>query len=371
MLNETKLIELLQRHALLTPAEVLDQALQITRVDRRNENYRIQIVGARDLFVKRGHATASTGSMAREAAVYELLAAPQVQRQVGRYLIRYLGHDAAARVVMVEGVPQAEDLLAYHLRTGRLSERLASELGLALGRLHRATRSPATASRAVRCIDKAMDEARPWVFDLPRPGLPLLREASAVNLKLLRILQSNATFDRELEALASEWRSESLIHGDMKLENCLTYPLGGRRARGLKLVDWEHGGLGDACWDVACVLGSYLVLWVSSIPMPDPATPHLLAGAARFPLNRIQRVLRGFVASYARAAELDPGALPGWLHKTVRITAAHLIQAAYEHGACTNELTAPVLALIQMALNILEQPQRATRDLLGLEVTCA
>jgi aminoglycoside phosphotransferase (APT) family kinase protein len=367
MLNETKLIELLQRHALLTPAEGLDRALQITRVDRRNENYRIQIVGARDLFVKQGHAAASTGSMAREAAVYELLAAPAVQRHVGRYLIRYLGHDAASRVVMVEGVSEAEDLLAYHLRTGRLSTRLAAQLGVALGSLHCATRSPAPASRAPLRIS----ETRPWVFDLPRPGVELLREASAVNLEMLRILQSNATFERELEALESEWRSESLIHGDMKLENCLTHPLGRRGARALKLVDWEHGGVGDACWDVACVLGSYLALWVSSIPMPDPRAPHLLAGRARFPLTGIQRVLRGFVASYARAAELEPRALPSWLHKTVRMTAAHLVQAAYEHAACTNELTAPVLALIQMALNILEQPRRATRDLLGLEVVRA
>ena len=358
MLNESTLIELLQRHGLVTHAEVLDQTLQITRVDRRNENYRIRLVGARDLFIKQGYTAASTGSMAREAAVYELLGAPYVARHAGRYLIRYFGHDAASHVVMVEGVRDAEDVLAYHRRTGRLSVRLASQLGLALGSLQRATRSPAC---------RAIDEVRPWVFDLPRPGLELLREASALNLKMIAILQSNPTFERELTALASEWRSDVLIHGDMKLENCLTHPLVRRGARGLKLVDWEHGGLGDACWDVACVLGSYLALWVSSIPMPDPTAPQRHASSARFPLTKIQRVLQTFVSSYARASASEPHMRPEGLRKTVRMAAAHLIQVAYEHGACTNDLTAPVLALIQMALSILEQPERAARDLLGLE----
>jgi hypothetical protein len=45
---------------------------------------------------------------------------------------------------------------------------------------------------------------------------------------------------------------------------------------------------------------------------------------------------------------------------------ARLVQTAYEYAAGANELTAPVLALLQLAANILERPDHAQVDLFGI-----
>jgi hypothetical protein len=45
---------------------------------------------------------------------------------------------------------------------------------------------------------------------------------------------------------------------------------------------------------------------------------------------------------------------------------ARLVQSAYEYAATTSELAAPILTLLQLALNVLEQPERAATDLLGI-----
>jgi hypothetical protein len=50
------------------------------------------------------------------------------------------------------------------------------------------------------------------------------------------------------------------------------------------------------------------------------------------------------------------------------MTGAHLVQTAYEYATTANELTAPILTLLQLALNVLERPEPATKDLLGIEV---
>jgi hypothetical protein len=364
-LNEAELVDLLQRHALLTPVEARGGALQITRVDRRNRNHRIQSASARELFVKQGSAASSPGSMAQEAAVYELLAEPSISGRLGKYLIQCLGHDAVARVVILEALPGAEDLHAYHLRSGRLSRRLASELGACLGALHTATR-PVAERPHPEC---SLGVVRPWVFGLLCPEVGLLREASATNLKVIRLLQKEPVFQRELAKLAAEWSVASLIHGDVKLANCLTYRAGpAGRARGLKLVDWELGGFGDPRWDIAAVFSSYLALWVWSIPMPRSERPELLADAARFPLANVRRTLATFFESYVDAAKPSYPMPRGWLRTTVRMAGAHLVQTAYEYASAANELSAPILTLVQLALNVLERPELAAANLLGIRV---
>jgi hypothetical protein len=367
MLNEQELVALLRRHALVAPADALEGNgdLRIVRVDRRNQNHRIQGGGAGDLFVKQGISAGASGSMAREAAVYEWLAHPSVQARAGQSLIRCLGHDAAARVLILEALPDAEDLQAYHLRTRRLPVGLAGRLGATLAGLHAATRLEGEASARAASMEGVL-AAVPWVCRLPRPEVGILREASAVNLKVLRLLQRAPLFERELTRVSSEWCAESLIHGDMKLANCLTHGAGPRRR--LKLVDWEFGGLGDPRWDVASVLGSYLALWVFSIPMPSPERPDLLLSEAQFPLPGIKRTTRTFLGSYLGAAAPSAALLSAWLRATVRMTGAYLVQTAYEHAASASELTAPILTLVQLALNIFDRPERAAADLLGLDL---
>jgi hypothetical protein len=365
VLNERELIDLLQRHAVLTPAEVLDGDFKITRVDRRNQNYRVEGASECDLFVKQGNAAAAIGSMAQEAAMYELLAKPPIDQHTGKYLARYLGHDPSARVLILQALPGAEDLHAYHLRARRFPTRLASELGSALGTLHRATRFLADRPADAHSVSPV----RPWVCGLPRPELGIVREASAINLKLIRMLQKEPVFAREFAGLSSEWRTESLIHGDVKLDNCLTYRTSLKSGtRGLKLVDWEFAGVGDPRWDVASVFSSYLALWVFSIPMPRPDRPDLLACDAQFPLATIKGTLRSFFQSYVDAAALNPASVPTWLQTAVRMAGARLVQTAYEYGAGASELFAPVLTLLQLALNVLKLPERAAADLLGIPI---
>jgi aminoglycoside phosphotransferase (APT) family kinase protein len=361
MLNEQTLIDYLARRGLVTPAALLDGDVVITRTDRRNHNYRV--AGAtRDLFIKQGARATTIGTVAREAATYELLSLAGMPSILGKYLVQCLGYDAAEGVLILEAIARAEDLHAYHMRCGRFPDRVAVELGAGLALLHHVMRPLAHAR-----MDDAPPHVRPTVFTLGAPDMSILREASAVNLKVIRLVQEHHVFNRELPRLAAEWQSESFIHGDVKLANCLTYRTReGGRVYGIKWVDWEFAGLGDPRWDVGSLLSDYLALWVFSIPIPRSDEPDRMLDSARFPLSRIQRVFQRFLASYLRARSLGSADAATWTLTAIRMAGARLVQTAYEYAAGANELTAPVVALLQLAANILECPDRAQVDLFGI-----
>jgi aminoglycoside phosphotransferase (APT) family kinase protein len=265
--------------------------------------------------------------------------------------------------LILECLPNAEDLHAYHVRSGRFPDRLATALGTGLASLHRCTRRLATTRR-----DESPKLVRPTVFGLAAPRIEVLREASAVNLNVIRTVQKHPLFLQEFARLSSEWRTDSLIHGDVKLANCLTHRSSSKgHLRGVKWIDWEFAGLGDPRWDVGSVFTSYLALWVFSIPIPRSDKPELLLDSARISLAKVQRNLRCFIRSYLDAAALETPSVRAWISSCVRMAGARLVQTAYEFAAGASELTAPVLTLLQMALNVLERPERAAIDLLGLD----
>src|SRR5213076_3215200 len=105
---------------------------------------------------------------------------------------------------------------------------------------------------------------------------------------LLAIVRQYPEFPSALEALRTGWRSERLIHGDMKWDNCLVLGSGGP-GQGpspplpLRVIDWELADFGDGLWDVGGIFHSFLCSWLMSMPPHDQARAELLVGSARYP----------------------------------------------------------------------------------------
>ena len=94
----------------------------------------------------------------------------------------------------------------------------------------------------------------------------------------------------ELRAGAAE---PVVVHGDLKLDNVLR-GCGDR----LAFVDFEHGGTGDAAWDVGSVVGDYLSRWLlSSRPNANARLTAWLRDAA-VPLARCGAATRALLAGY-------------------------------------------------------------------------
>jgi aminoglycoside phosphotransferase (APT) family kinase protein len=260
-------------------------------------------------------------------------------------------------VLILETLRDARDLWAHTRRAGRVSVRVAAQVGTTLGRLHRTSRDPGEPADSIGTLEP------PSVFDLTAPAIERYAEMSAANVRLVRLLQSDPAFAPLMSILAATWRPDALIHNDMKWENVL---VAGPR---VQLVDFEMAGVGDPAWDVGAALASYVVAWVRSIPATDDpeATSADLAAASPFPIERSWPALRALWTAYGTAnGGTAPSAGRTLLERSVSFSGARLIQAAHDLSAESWNLDPRMARLAQVGMNVLRDPARAARALMGL-----
>ena len=123
---------------------------------------------------------------------------------------------------------------------------------------------------------------------------------------------------------------------------------------------------GDAAWDVGAVLQSFLATWIMSMPIASGLPPQAYVTMAAQPLEAMRPVLKAFWEAYAGTRRVHPRPLPfSELERCMRFGAARLVWAAIEQRLYVSQLDPAASALLQVSLNVLKDPPRAVRELLG------
>ncbi len=283
-----------------------------------------------------------------------------------RYLPRCYRFDPAQRLLVLESVSGSRNLAQHHLSSGRFSSAIARELGKAVGILHAAVRAGSGETEEIR----RLPANPPWVFGLPRPTLQLYLASSGGNREFLKIVQASGDLGPVRRARngmegghAHPWRPEveQLFRGD-------GVRFAARRRARIRLVDWELACRGDASWDVGGLFSEYLNLWLSAIPISGDEPPDRYLDLARFPLPAMWPSIRAFWIGYVHAARLAPRDAAERLVRAVRYSAARLVQTAYEQLQDQGTVTNGAIYRLQLCHNILERPEEAAVQLLGLPV---
>jgi len=327
---------------------------------RRNLNFKVAISQDTSYLVKWPSGDDSWSSLAREAATYTELDAltPGFRSSMWPRLHDY---DAEKHIVVLEFLTTAASLSQYYLARRRWPVSLARWLGQVLATIHSFHPVP---------FDKGFPSRPHWVLDIHRPQLCSLPALSSAVLDAISLIQSSNELTSHIEKLRMEWSTEGFIHGDVRWDNCLTYPFRGSGPpfNRVVLVDWEFAGPGDPFWDVGCAIGGYLSYWAMLTPIGPNIAPERALELVQHPLNRMQPAMRALWAEYARRAHLAAEA-NACLLRTVRFAGASLIKTAIESLDAAPRLTTSALALIQLGANILARPHEATSDLIGIPWT--
>ena len=243
-------------------------------------------------------------------------------------------------------------------------------LGRALGTLHRNL-----------CLSDWQADSRlarlsrdlPWVLRVHYPVPSMLASFSRADLAIVRILQTEDGLGAQLDQLAGRWRPTSVIHGDIRLDNVLIRPQSSESSGGpveLWIADWEAVSFGDPAWDVAGALQDFLVYWVFSMPMSDDLTAEQMIAQARVPVEGLRGALRALWWGYKAGACLDGSLADELLMRAVAFSAARLIQTAYELSSGSDRLLGPPVVLLQIAANLLAEPERGQIELYGIPLGC-
>jgi hypothetical protein len=279
-----------------------------------------------------------------------------------RYVPRCYRFDPAERLLVLEAIRDSQNLADYHHTRRRFPVSIAGEIGKALAEVHAAFGLGNVAARGIPGIPANL----PWILSLPCPTQWLYVHSSGANREFLRIAQA-ADLAEPFDELRRQWRTDAVIHGDLKWTNCLVKTRSAaREGSRIRLVDWELASRGDSCWDVGSLLSEYLNLWLSSVPASGDEPPDRYLDAARFPLERMQPSIRSLWSAYVRRGGFTAPEAGERLVRAVCYSAARLVQTSYEQLQDQPAVTNGAVYRLQVCRNILARPEEAAVQLLGL-----
>ena len=349
MLEQSDMAHYLLSLGLVKPRDVVDGSLSVVDVSRRNCVF-VATVGADQAYVIKQALPRTAHTLAHEAAVLQVLAETP---ELAEHVPAVVRHEPDADRLVLRTPGGARDWTDHH-STGRFPRVPARVLGRMLAGLHRVP------TDGVEGLPAGV--VRMWGLSLPEPPSELLFGLSAGGQDLVARVQASRTLCDLLSELRESDAGGAFVHGDLRWDNCLVIARAssGRRTRVI-LVDWELAGAGAAGFDVGTVLAEYLCAWVGSVPIVDPADPARLVARARHPLRRMQPALQEFWSAYRRHNPESPT-----LRRVVQLAAVRVLQTAIERAQGLAIPSAHVVTLLQLADNLLRQPDDAARGLLGL-----
>lgn len=342
----------------MSTEHLVDGQVRVFDASRRNRNFRVLNRSGGSLFVKEGTRTLGSSSIAREAIAYSILEPQDGSRPQFPYAPRLVDYNSDADVLVLEFVDDAMDLRESHRTKNFEGLRSAATVGDALATLHH--------SIPLSTVLDLLGESEPGVLDVDKPGLALLSDFSSSSIDLIRMVQSSTEFVMQLENMRRDWRNETLVHHDIRMDNILTSsPF---RLPGIVIVDWETASAGDPAWDVGAAIADYLGLWIQSIPVTGTQPPEQLLPLADSPLSAVQPAIAALWHAYVQRSEMSISMQPEFLLRVVRFCGLKLIQSAIEMVQSSAHWNLTAVTHLQVASNMMQRPMDASRTLLGMGV---
>jgi aminoglycoside phosphotransferase (APT) family kinase protein len=288
-------------------------------------------------------------TLQRESEVLRLLAdAPALNQQVPTVV-----HEDRDMALLVLRSPGGGLDWREHHRSGRFPIAPARALGRSLAALH---------GLHACGLQGPAESDRTWGLTITDPSHELMLGLSSAAQDLVARLQANPAITERLERVRDGGGYDTLVHGDLRWDNCLAFASpGSRRRTRVLLVDWELAGRGESALDVGSVLAEYLSAWVGSIPIVEMSDPGRLLSHAKYPLGHMHKAIDAFWSAYQGAT-----ALPPTLSRVMEMAAVRILETAIEYAQMISAPSAHLVTLLQLADNVLQQPERAALILLGL-----
>jgi hypothetical protein len=365
LLNSDNVVHYLLQRGFISFESVVDGDLMVLEAPRRNRNFKVTRQRQPGVFVKQVQEwdPQALATVRREAWCYSLAQTLPELATLKEMLPGFFAYDQQRSVLLLELLSGFESLAEYQQRLGKFPVEIAVLLADALGAYHRETKDKLEHLPQASIFPRMA----PWILSihLQQPGW--FQSLSAANSQLLGIVKKYDQFATALDQLRGKWNFSSLVHGDIKWDNCLIQmpAEAGGKAK-LKVIDWELADLGDPLWDVGAILQSYLSYWILSMPTWPGASAADLIAKAPFQLEVFQAPVNAFWNRYKEVAQIPPERRKEALARSIGYGAARMIQTAYEALSFAAQMNANALYLLQVSMNILLNPDEARSELFGI-----
>jgi hypothetical protein len=355
----------LMSKGLISAQSVVDGDFVLAEAGRRNRNFKVLRRKQPGLFVKQIKSTEAQAisTIEREAAFYRAVHSDPRYAPLAGMIPKFVDYEPSRRALALSLTENAESVSEHHMRQAQIPESTARLIGTALGIAH----SYGPTMLADANTRSLFPYQAPWPMTLEQTGYSFLNNFTPIGPQLSAAIQQLPRLQPMLSALRPLYQYDSLIHGDMKWDNCLLSSRDGVEMN-LTIVDWELADIGDGAWDVATIFKEYLVAAILNASARQSAAAQNQPAPLAQTIETMQPSIRAFWKAYvmARALNADAGR---YLDRAVRYTAARMIIAVLEYLNASPQFSVLGPIMLQTAMNLLEAPQVAAMQMIGVPVS--
>lgn len=297
-------------------------------------------------------------------------------KTIGAFLPELMYFDSENSILIVKYLADYEDLYQHYITKHKFPVEVARSIGQLLATIHSQTfqqpehqkfwddtnqrlatdkKQLASSHIAIELIDR-LTRITPQIFQVMPPEC----------WQFFRLYQRFPSLSAAVVDLGNSITPSCLVHHDLKINNILL-DLDWERPDStvIRLIDWERANWGDPAFDLGCILGSYLEIWLDGLPIGNSLSINESLQLATTPLELLQPSLFAIVQSYLAGFPAILIERPDYLDRVIQFAGLALIQRVegnlYEKRSFDNR----GMVVLQVAKQLICTPQAAMNTLFG------
>ena len=239
-LNSNNIAFYLFEKGLLSWEESLAGIHTYVEAGSRSFGFKVKMVGGKGFFIKqiKGKSSGMNNLLETESVV--------LQSEIFLEKPSLFLHDKKNGVLVSSLVDDAQNVGEF-IKTEGFVLSVASQLGQVLRRFHQTKFE----ENHWNILSK---KQHPSVFYLGTESgrIWLKQRKERYTIQLIEQMMLYPSLCKTIEQVYKNWQTQTLIHGDMKFENCLVQSINGNHI--IQLIDFEEITFGDTLWDVAGII---------------------------------------------------------------------------------------------------------------------
>jgi thiamine kinase-like enzyme len=294
---------------------------------------------------------------------------PTFGGEIGHFLPELLHFDRDNSILIVKYLGDYRDLSDYYTKEGQFPIAIARSIGQLLATIHSKTferreyydfltNSPRSVGASASGLDiiRRLSWITPEIFQIVPQDC----------LQFFKLYQRFPSLAQAIDDLGRSITPCCLVHNDLKINNILldgNWEQPGSQL--IKLIDWEGASWGDPAFDLGCILGSYLEIWLDGLIVSNSLIINDSLQLATTPLELLQPSLFSLVQAYLESFPSIITARPDYFDRSIQFAGLALIQRVEitidEYRVFSNR----GIVMLQVAKQLICTPQAAMNTLFG------
>ncbi len=356
----------------------------VTLIPAKNFNLLINFADGRNLLIKQeihNNRGQTEGEFQLAWQIHQLMQDfPDLKEKIGDFLPEIIYFDAENSILIVKYLVDYSDLNQYYSTEHKFPIEVARSIGHLLAIIHSQTfeqpeyqrffdradinqqfatqtgQNRLASSHSVIDLIDRLTRVTPHIFQVTPPEC----------LQFFRLYQRFPALSAAIIDLGKSITPSCLVHHDLKINNILIdLDWAQPDSKVIKLIDWERATWGDPAFDLGCLIGSYLEIWLDGLPVGDSLSINESLQLATTPLELLQPSLFGIVQAYLAGFPAITIARPDYLDRVIQFAGLFLIARVEGDIYAKRTFDNRSIVIMQVAKQLICTPQAAMSTLFG------